>query len=76
MFSSSSLLNKCKKIWFEKNNIMHRIQEKKHVYYEPKNSAELPEVMKQYAKHCLSDKGAILFNVMRGKISEGIDFSD
>jgi hypothetical protein len=25
MFSSSGLLNKCKKIWFDKNNIMVRI---------------------------------------------------
>ncbi|CAI5711867.1 unnamed protein product [Hyaloperonospora brassicae] len=57
-----------------------QIQAKKDVFSEPKKSAELAEVLKQYSAACAQgncDKsGAMLLSVVGGKMSEGINFSD
>lgn len=57
-----------------------QIQAKKDVFSEPKKSAELAEVLKQYSAACTQgnrDKsGAMLLSVVGGKMSEGINFSD
>ena len=43
--------------------------------FEPKRSSELDEIMVRYKKSAQSKKGAALFAVCRGKISEGIDLA-
>ncbi len=48
----------------------------KTVIFEPKKSNEMNETMNFFSTKAKSDKGAILFAVCRGKISEGIDFTD
>uniref|UniRef100_M4BI72 Helicase ATP-binding domain-containing protein n=1 Tax=Hyaloperonospora arabidopsidis (strain Emoy2) TaxID=559515 RepID=M4BI72_HYAAE len=57
-----------------------QIQAKKDVFSEPKKSAELAEVLKQYSAACVQGNrdgsGAMLLSVVGGKMSEGINFSD
>lgn len=43
---------------------------------EPKNSSEAEECIRFYYKAAKMGKGAILMAVCKGKITEGIDFTD
>ncbi|KAG7401622.1 ATP-dependent DNA helicase chl1 [Phytophthora boehmeriae] len=57
-----------------------QIQAKKAVFSEPKKSGELADVLAQYSAACSRGNrdgaGAMLFSVVGGKMSEGINFSD
>ena len=48
------------------------------VYKEPKNPSEYQQIMDRYYSQIFeeTDRGAILMGVCRGRISEGLDFSD
>lgn len=56
----------------------------KKIFVEPKDNRELPEVMAEYCRVIEESSsksfriacGAILFAIYRGKVAEGIDFSD
>lgn len=58
--------------------------ELKKTFVEPKENKDLPAVMTEYrnvieessSKSFRETSGAILFAVFRGKVAEGIDFSD
>jgi len=54
---------------------MKQLRELKAVYYEPNNSKNYSKIIKKYYRDVYT-KGALLFAVCRGKISEGLDFSD
>lgn len=56
--------------------VMKKMNEIKEVIIEPKKSSDMDKVMEDYCKKAKTRKGAILFAVCRGKISEGIDFTD
>lgn len=45
------------------------------VLREPKKSNQVEQVLKSYGKS-VEEKGAILFSVVGGKLSEGLNFSD
>ncbi|KAH9155103.1 hypothetical protein AeRB84_002906 [Aphanomyces euteiches] len=51
------------------------IEVKKKVFREPKSTAEVDAILTSYGKHC-DESGAILFSVVGGKMSEGINFSN
>ncbi|KAF0697851.1 Aste57867_11491 [Aphanomyces stellatus] len=51
------------------------IEAKKAVFREPKSTAEVDAVLTSYAAQC-DKSGAILFSVVGGKMSEGINFSN
>eukprot|EP00762_Andalucia_godoyi_P000095 ANDGO_02354.mRNA.1 Regulator of telomere elongation helicase 1 homolog len=51
------------------------IQKEKPIYYESKEKSA-GEILQEYRETVKSGRGAFLFAVARGKISEGLDFSD
>lgn len=86
-FPSYSLLNTVSQRMRD-NGVMDRIRRVKIVFTEPRKNGELDEVMKEYRSIIgkLTDNpvepgdqgitGALLLAVFRGKVAEGIDFSD
>lgn len=69
--------------FMETEGILRQIQTIKHVLREPKRSSQMGKVMDDYEEAIDSPKsfgpqctGALMFAVFRGKVSEGIDFSD
>ncbi|KAL4435809.1 hypothetical protein ABPG74_015777 [Tetrahymena malaccensis] len=77
-FSSGSLMQLARDAWLESQlNIIQRLNAIKDVFFEPRSNVELSSTMKQYCNAAeRDDRGAIMFCVCRGKISEGIDFTD
>ena len=57
--------------------ILSQINKKKTIHREPKSSRDLDFALSRYsAEACSSKSGAILFSVMGGKMSEGINFAN
>lgn len=57
--------------------IWSRISKQKEIYIEPRNTKEFKDVVDDYAIAIKTKaQGAIFFAVCRGKVSEGIDFSN
>ncbi|EAS06738.2 DNA repair helicase (Rad3) (macronuclear) [Tetrahymena thermophila SB210] len=77
-FSSGSLMQLARDSWLESQlNIIQRLNAIKDVFFEPRSNVELSSTMKSYCNAAeRDDRGAIMFCVCRGKISEGIDFTD
>jgi hypothetical protein len=75
-FPSYSLMSKVIERW-EDNGIKERMEMFKTCFQEPRGGGkeQLEKVLLKY-RHKASTTGAILFAVFRGKISEGVDFSD
>ncbi|CAD8086484.1 unnamed protein product [Paramecium sonneborni] len=73
IFSSYSLMNKFRSKWTY-NKLITRLCEIKACLWEPQQSTEMQNVFDTYKQK--AKKGAIMFAVHRGKVAEGIDFSD
>lgn len=73
-FQSYEYLDKVVSKW-RKEGILGNISKKKKLYIEPRSSSELDSVLKRYSIDA-KDSGAVLFAVVGGKMSEGINFSD
>ena len=56
--------------------IWKKMEISKKIYIEPHRGEELAGVLQQYYSSVDSGRGALLFAVCRGKVSEGINFSD
>jgi len=82
-FTSFSVMNDCLDSWrvqWQKGvpPIWDRIARHKHTVVEPRDAKQLDEVQQEFERK-LDDKshgGCIFFAVCRGKVSEGLDFSD
>ncbi|KAI3647445.1 hypothetical protein MP228_007666 [Amoeboaphelidium protococcarum] len=74
-FPSYSTMDSILASW-TKDKFMDRLSKKKDIYTEPKLQQDLDNVFKSYGESALSQKGAILFSVVGGKMSEGINFKD
>ena len=74
-FSSYNMLKRHYEFW-EEHKIIKQLEKIKGVYQEPRESSHYKFVISAYYQDIQSGKGAIIFAVCRGKISEGLDFSD
>ncbi|KAI8442064.1 hypothetical protein MSG28_005703 [Choristoneura fumiferana] len=72
---SYMLMNKLVKRWRE-SGMWAQLNDTKHVFMESRNVRDHNDIMEDYYKYSLSEKGALLFAVYRGKVSEGMDFKD
>lgn len=74
-FTSYDNLNRFFKHLNEKK-IIDTIKLSKDVYVEPRNSSQTEKVLDDFAKSVQTKKGAIIFSVIGGNLSEGMNFSD
>lgn len=75
-FPSYQYLNKVLSIW-KSTKLYQRIENIKSVFEEPTNSSKVESMLANYTDVIKTQKrGAILFSVVGGKMSEGINFSD
>uniref|UniRef100_A0A7S2R967 ATP-dependent helicase C-terminal domain-containing protein n=1 Tax=Eucampia antarctica TaxID=49252 RepID=A0A7S2R967_9STRA len=61
---------------WKKTGIFDRIDKKKKIFREPKNSSDLETCLLTYSRQAISKNGSILLSVIGGKMSEGINFAD
>ncbi|XP_027854440.2 regulator of telomere elongation helicase 1 homolog [Aphis gossypii] len=74
-FPSYPFLDQCVNHW-QGCNIWASITKNKSIFVEPKNKDVLNNVIDEYYNAIQENKGAMLLAVYRGKVSEGLDFSD
>ena len=75
-FPSYSAMNECIAHWKLHKGTWSSINKLKPIFVEPNSSADLGAVIAEYNENIVAKTGAILLAVCRGKVSEGIDFSD
>ncbi|CAD8091711.1 unnamed protein product [Paramecium sonneborni] len=73
IFSSYTLMNKYKNVWTS-NKLINQLNQIKQCFWEIKSSTDMLQVFEKYKEKAKS--GAIMFAIHRGKVTEGIDFSD
>jgi chromosome transmission fidelity protein 1 len=61
---------------WKSSGILSAMNQKKTIYREPSSARDLEGILESYSKEARSKKGAALFCVIGGKMSEGINFSD
>ncbi|XP_063541284.1 Fanconi anemia group J protein homolog isoform X2 [Cydia strobilella] len=72
---SYALINKLVKRWRE-TGLWTQLSRTKQVFVESRNVRDHNDIMEDYYQYSASAKGALLFAVYRGKVSEGMDFKD
>ncbi|KAA8907495.1 hypothetical protein TRICI_004971 [Trichomonascus ciferrii] len=74
-FPSYQYLDQLEARW-KKTNQWDRLSKKKAIFREPKSASDVDAVLTSYSAEIATNSGAMLFSVVGGKMSEGINFSD
>lgn len=74
-FPSYFLMNKAQEAW-EQSGMWKAMNDVKPIFTEPKKKDEFDECMNDYYNAVSTSRGAIFMAVLRGKVSEGLDFKD
>lgn len=74
-FPSYILMNKTQETW-KNNGMWNAIHDVKPIFTEPKQKSEFETCMSEYYAAVKTTRGAIFMAVLRGKVSEGLDFKD
>lgn len=75
-FPSYKYLNVVMDVW-KQNKILESLSKMKVIFQEPEDSSKVDRVLNGYSRVNKSEgQGALLFSVVGGKMSEGINFSD
>ncbi|XP_037872106.1 fancJ-like protein isoform X3 [Bombyx mori] len=61
---------------WQQTGLWDKLNSLKYIFKESDNTTDHDEIMKEYYSAAEVDRGAILFAVYRGKVSEGMDFRD
>ena len=61
---------------WRKTHVWARLEHMKHLHREPKIQNQVDSTLIAFSRDVASTKGALLFSVMGGKLSEGINFSN
>eukprot|EP01022_Parablepharisma_sp_SALTPOND_P016522 TRINITY_DN2443_c0_g1_i2.p2 TRINITY_DN2443_c0_g1~~TRINITY_DN2443_c0_g1_i2.p2 ORF type:complete len:830 (-),score=117.10 TRINITY_DN2443_c0_g1_i2:1658-4147(-) len=72
-FSSYAVMEDYYSSW---GKYIEQIKTIKRVFKEEKGTEKNDQMLKAYKEHIASNKGAVLLAVLRGKVSEGLDFAD
>ena len=77
-FASYKFLNECCSLW-RKFNILSKIENFKEIHIDKPNNKT--NIIKNFNDSCIDNnesnrKGGVLFSVLQGSSSEGIDFKD
>jgi regulator of telomere elongation helicase 1 len=76
-FPTYSWMNTCMERWKSQQcGLWSRMEASKHLMSEPRQAANLQASLKEFDGVVQSEGGAVFFAVCRGKLSEGMDFSD
>ncbi|KNC77230.1 hypothetical protein SARC_10307 [Sphaeroforma arctica JP610] len=59
---------------WQEHGILQQLLEHKLLFIETQDAAETALALENYQKACENGRGAVLFSVARGKVSEGVDF--
>ena len=62
--------------FFEKKGYLERLTARKQFFREPKRADQMDAVLRDYGLAARGNSGALLFSVVGGKMSEGINFGD
>ncbi len=75
-FSSYWMLEKCLASW-KRTRVWDDLSRVKETFVEPRERGLLPSLLREYSRSASSSSGgAVLLAVCRGKVSEGLDFTD
>lgn len=74
-FPSYGLMYDCKRSW-QNNGTWSKLEQIKPILIEPKTKNEFKMAISNYYTNINAKKGAIFMAVLRGKVSEGVDFAD
>jgi DNA excision repair protein ERCC-2 len=74
-FTSYSYMEQIVSLWHEMG-VLKNVLANKLLFVETPDPVETAIAMENYKKACNNGRGAVLFSVARGKVSEGIDFDN
>lgn len=74
-FKSYSMMEKCENLW-RNGTIWENIERQKPIFIEPRDKHQLKSTTQAYKTSITQKKGAIFMALLRGKVSEGVDFAD